>query len=99
MPSLYEEFGGVSIEALATGIPVVAFAVGGLIEILGGITPDLLVAPEDTRELITRVLAVLAGDHAHMNDPAKLTKYAMERYCQEEMGGRLLTLYQVITES
>ena len=62
MPSDYEEFGGASIEAFATGTPVVAFAVGGLAEIVGGADARLLVEPGDVDSLIARTRAVLAGE-------------------------------------
>lgn len=95
MPSTYEEFGGVSIEALSTGVPVVAFAVGGLPEILRGITPDLLIAPEDTLALIARVKAVLAGDHSQSITPARLRAYVEQRYDPSAMGAKILHLYQM----
>jgi 2-deoxystreptamine N-acetyl-D-glucosaminyltransferase/2-deoxystreptamine glucosyltransferase len=95
MPSAYEEFGGASIEALAIGVPVVAFAVGGLPEILRGITPDLLVAPEDTSALIAKVNAVLAGHHSESIDPARLRAYVEQRYAPAAMGMRILDLYRL----
>ena len=95
MPSAYEEFGGASIEALAIGIPVVAFAVGGLPEVLSSITPDLLIAPEDTCALIAKVRAVLAGHHSRSIDPARLRAYVEQRYAPSAMGARILNLYQL----
>ena len=94
MPSLYEEFGGASIEALATGTPVVAFAVGGLREVLGGITPELLVAPEDTAALIRRVKDVLAGAHADHTAPDRLRAHVEGRFTPAAMGARTLDLYR-----
>ncbi len=95
MPSMYEEFGGSSIEALATGVPVVAFAVGGLQEILGGVTPDLLIAPEDTPAMIARVKEVLTGHHAERTDPTRLRVYVEQRYTPSAMGSRTLELYRL----
>jgi 2-deoxystreptamine N-acetyl-D-glucosaminyltransferase/2-deoxystreptamine glucosyltransferase len=94
MPSMYEEFGGASIEALATGTPVVAFAVGGLREILGGITPELLAAPEDTDGLIDLVTAVLAGDRAQQLHPERLRAYVTGRYTPDAMGMQTLEIYR-----
>ncbi|RDU96304.1 glycosyltransferase [Trinickia dinghuensis] len=95
MPSMYEEFGGASIEALATGVPVVAFAVGGLQEILRGVTPELLIPPEDTRALISRVKEVLAGHHAERARPARLRAYVEDRYTPSAMCARTLNLYRL----
>lgn len=94
MPSMYEEFGGTSIEALAIGIPVVAFAVGGLPEILYEITPDLLIAPEDTLSLIASVISVIADHQKHL-DPRQLRAYVEQRYDPFLMGSRVLNLYQL----
>lgn len=94
MPSAYEEFGGTCIEALATGVPVVAFAVGGLPEILTEITPDLLVEPGNTLELIARVEAVLAGDHSQSVEPGRLRSYVERRYAPSVMTDRILKLYK-----
>jgi 2-deoxystreptamine N-acetyl-D-glucosaminyltransferase / 2-deoxystreptamine glucosyltransferase len=94
MPSMYEEFGGASIEALATGVPVVAFAVGGLQEILRGVTPELLITPEDTHALIARVKEVLAGHHAEKAHPARLRAYVEGRYTPSATCARTLDLYR-----
>ncbi|UVH49803.1 glycosyltransferase [Pseudomonas sp. CBSPBW29] len=99
MPSMYEEFGGASIEALATGVPVVAFAVGGLSDILRGITPDLLIAPEDTSALIAKVRAVLTGQLAQSIDPARLRAYVEQRYAPSSMGARILNLYRLTRQT
>jgi len=94
MPSVYEEFGGASIEALAIGVPVVAFAVGGLQEILRNVTPQLLVTPEDTRALISRVKEVLAGHHAETVHPYRLRAYVEAHYTPSAMRERTLELYR-----
>lgn len=94
MPSSFEEFGGASIEAFAVGIPVVAFAVGGLQEIVGQVTPGLLVPPGDTAALIARVRAVLAGAHRDETDAAVLRRSVVDRYSGAAVGARVLALYR-----
>ncbi|NHB92777.1 glycosyltransferase [Photorhabdus cinerea] len=59
MPSEHEEFGGVSIEATAVGTPVAAYAVGGINEVLGQISPELLVSAGDVNQLVDRVYCAL----------------------------------------
>lgn len=47
IPSLYEPFGIVALEALAAGAPLVAAATGGMAEVLEGTDAGLLVPPGD----------------------------------------------------
>ena len=63
VPSLYEPFGLVALEALACGIPVIASAVGGLKEIVLDGQCGLLVPPGDAPAL-TRALRLLLTDYS-----------------------------------
>jgi glycosyltransferase involved in cell wall biosynthesis len=65
--------GTVAMEALATGVPVVASAVGALPEIIG--PAGILVEPEDPRRLATAIRAAWADDELH----ATLAAAASER--------------------
>jgi glycosyltransferase involved in cell wall biosynthesis len=64
LPSRFETFGMVVIEALARGLPVVATDVGGLTEALGhgadGTRPGLLVVPGDPAALAAALRAWLS---------------------------------------
>ena len=51
LASDYESFGLAALEALAAGVPVLAPAVGGLVDLLDGGRAGTLVAPADPREL------------------------------------------------
>jgi glycosyltransferase involved in cell wall biosynthesis len=63
VPSLYEPFGLVALEALACGVPVVAAGVGGLKEIVVDGECGLLVPPGDAAAL-ARALHRLLADEA-----------------------------------
>ena len=63
VPSLYEPFGLVALEALACGVPVIAAAVGGLREIVLDGECGLLVPPGDAATL-ARALHLLLADEA-----------------------------------
>jgi glycosyltransferase involved in cell wall biosynthesis len=60
LPSLWEGFGLVLLEAMAAGRPVVASAVGPIPEIVVGGVTGLLVPPGDPKSLAEAVIPVLA---------------------------------------
>jgi glycosyltransferase involved in cell wall biosynthesis len=62
VPSLYEPFGLVALEAMACGVPVVASSVGGLKEIVVDGESGLLVSPGDAPALARALLAVLTNE-------------------------------------
>lgn len=59
LPSLYEGFGIVVLEAMALGVPVVASRTGGLPEVIRDGETGLLVPPADPRALAAALRSVL----------------------------------------
>ncbi|MFH0974072.1 MAG: glycosyltransferase family 4 protein [Candidatus Micrarchaeota archaeon] len=62
LPSLYEPFGMVIVEAMACGKPVIGTGVGGIPEIIREDTNGLIVPPRNPRALATAINAVLNND-------------------------------------
>lgn len=59
IPSLYEPFGIVALEALAGGAPLVVADTGGLAELVGGTGSALLFEPGNAEELADRIEQVV----------------------------------------
>ena len=66
VPSLYEPFGLVALEALACGVPVVATAVGGLPEIVVDDESGILVPPGNPAALARALLALLTDERRRL---------------------------------
>ena len=62
LPSRREAFGSVLLEAMATGVPAVAYAVGGVVEVAGTPPAISLVPPGDQRTF-ARCVIDAATDH------------------------------------
>lgn len=81
VPSSYEPFGMVALEAAAAGTPVVAGAAGGLPEVIATGRTGLLVPPRDPSALAAAVVTVL-------NDPPLATR--LVRAAQRDIEARFV---------
>lgn len=95
IPSRWEGFGLVAVEAMASGLPVVAAAIPGLDEVVGDAA--LLVPPDDV-DALAEALARLAGDAAlrarlRAAGPARAARFSLDRMVQgyEALYRELLT--------
>jgi UDP-glucose:(heptosyl)LPS alpha-1,3-glucosyltransferase len=85
LPSLFEPFGNVVLEAMAAGLPVVCSKLTGAAELMPGELSDLVVDdPTDVGELARRVNLLLhVADDAAMVARATAEQYPWERYGAE----------------
>ena len=91
LPSVYETFSVPAIEALATGIPVLATRCGGpeefVIKDVG-----LLVPPGDAEALCKGLDDML--NNLHLYSCEQISQYAVERFSAEVVGAKLHEIYQ-----
>jgi D-inositol-3-phosphate glycosyltransferase len=95
MPSHYESFGMVALEAMACGTPVIASRVGGLpYNVLDGIT-GILVPERDPEALAAEITRVLTDDalrHRLGEGAAQVARY----YSWEKITGQIVDLYRQV---
>ena len=93
LPSFYETFGVVLIEALASGVPVVASKTGGVPEVF---TPKegILIEPGNEEELLKALRFVLQNPQAFPRE--KLRDFAVKNYSFAAVGKQFAALYETV---
>jgi len=95
LPSLYENFGVVYIEAMACGKPVIGTNAGGPSEIINKET-GVLVPPKNIEVLTDTIDYML--DHYQDYSSEKISKYAKKNFSYEVVGKKIDEIYKVIFE-
>jgi glycosyltransferase involved in cell wall biosynthesis len=87
LPSLYESFGRVVIEAMACGTPVVAAAATSLPEVVGD--AGILCTPEDERAFGEAILTLMSNSEEHSRLTAagirRAAQYSWRRQAEQTM--------------
>jgi glycosyltransferase involved in cell wall biosynthesis len=91
-PSHFEALGLTAIEALATGIPVVASAVGGLLDFIVDGRNGKLCPPEDPRALAAALRAVVNDDALRGRLAANARASVLDEYDEPVVFGRFAAL-------
>lgn len=94
VPSLQEAFGQTASEALSCGTPVVAFRVGGLVDIIDHEKNGYLATPESIDDLAAGIRWVLENPTrlAYLSRNARQT--AIAKFTVEKQAGRYVALYE-----
>ncbi|HHP7237694.1 MAG TPA: glycosyltransferase family 4 protein [Longibacter sp.] len=92
----HEGFGLVAIESLASGTPPVVTRVGGLPEVVGDLSEDLIVPDAAPALLADRLRFALVG-RSHIPDARACRKYACKRYSWPVIARQVHDVYQKAT--
>jgi N-acetyl-alpha-D-glucosaminyl L-malate synthase BshA len=97
LPSLYEIFGIVNLEAMACGVPIVASKVGGIPEIVKRGENGLLVPPRDVDALADAIIYLLENEdiRKRMGERAKVM---VKAYSWEKIAEKYEEVYKGLVE-
>ena len=90
LPSAQESFGLAALEAMACEVPVIAFRVGGLPEIIEDGTTGFICAPQSVSEMAERAIELLTDGPRRTNMGAAAADDVRTRYCTD----RIVPLYE-----
>ncbi|MBF0232964.1 MAG: glycosyltransferase family 4 protein [Desulfamplus sp.] len=96
VPSRFEPLGLTAIEALAMNVPVVAFDVHGLREILGDCPAGFLVKPGDT-ESMAEIVYFLCNNHMQIGSKGR--EFVAQRFSNNKMARAYENIYRHLNKS
>jgi glycosyltransferase involved in cell wall biosynthesis len=97
--SLSEGSPNVLLEAMATGVPVVASAVGGIPEIVTDQQQALLVRPRDPRALADALVRILTNQHLAQALSQAARSLVATRFAPEQRARALIELYRKVYQN
>jgi glycosyltransferase involved in cell wall biosynthesis len=98
LPSLQEGFGVAAVEAMSSGLPVIASRVGGLEEVIIDGKTGWLVEPGNP-EALSRQIHFVLGNHFERHQVAEAGRqFAIKHFSTETMVRKLRALYELCDE-
>lgn len=98
VPSRQDNLPNTAVEAQACGIPVAAFNVGGLPDIVTHRETGWLSSPYDTKDLAEGIMWLLANDERHKCISENARRQAVERFSEAVVAARYASLYRDVLE-
>jgi glycosyltransferase involved in cell wall biosynthesis len=92
LPSRFEPFGIVLLEAMAAGLPVIASRVGGIPEIVAEGRTGLLVEP-DNADALARSLQLLSQDESLRLSMGRAAREHVKEYAWDSVVPRILSVF------
>ena len=95
MPSLYESFGMVALEAMACGTPVIASDVGGLGYLVQNELTGFTI-PDSSPEMLCEKLSMLLQDHELRRDMGERAAEYAAGYAWERIASQIVDVYREV---
>jgi D-inositol-3-phosphate glycosyltransferase len=93
MPSLYESFGMVALEAMACGTPVIASQVGGLAYLVQDGKTGYTIPDNEPEMLCEKLSGLLGNPELHSEMGLRAAEYAQD-YSWEKIAAQILKVYE-----
>ncbi|MCI0610783.1 MAG: glycosyltransferase [Anaerolineae bacterium] len=93
MPSHYESFGMVALEAMACGTPVIASEVGGLAYLVRDGETGFTIPDQEPEELCDKISWLLNDKQLHETMSARAVEYAQD-YAWEKIAKQIVEVYE-----
>jgi D-inositol-3-phosphate glycosyltransferase len=97
MPSHYESFGMVALEAMACGTPVIASQVGGLAFLVRDGETGYHVPDQDPKALCEKLLDILSDPHQREKMGLRAAEYARD-YAWANIANQMMDVYKSLVE-
>jgi glycosyltransferase involved in cell wall biosynthesis len=99
LPTRSDNLPNVILEAMACGIPVVSFAVGGIPDMVRNGRTGLLAPPENVTALRGAIETILSDDELRLRMSSESRKIAVKEYALEVPARRHKILYEKLIEA
>ena len=98
MPSHYESFGMVALEAMACGTPVIASEVGGLAYLVRDGETGFTIPDQEPEELCDKISWLLNDRELHETMSARAVEYAQD-YAWEKVAKQIVEVYEDLVKT
>jgi glycosyltransferase involved in cell wall biosynthesis len=98
VPSIaLEGFGLITLESLASGTPVLVTPIGGLPEVVSPLSPDLVLASADPKDIAQGIIEALSGVRRLPNE-SECQSYVADGFSWSAVAKKTLDIYQEVIQ-